>query len=119
MKLNENFRNFLIIAVLAALVAFTAGGGTAATVVGQAVSIAFLGTIAWIATRLYREHRVALYSLGDRRRAALYIAVGALILALTAYTKLMSTGPGSVAWLVIVAAAVAVLFSVFRSSRNY
>jgi hypothetical protein len=119
MKLNENLRNFLIIAVLAALVAFTAGGGTAAAVVGQTVSIAFLGAMAWIASRLYREHRVALYSLGDRRRAAMYVAVGALILALTAYSKMTATGPGTVGWLLIVAGAVAVLIGVFRSARNY
>ena len=36
----------------------------------------FLGAIVWFASRLYRQHRTTLYSLGDRRRAILYVALG-------------------------------------------
>ena len=65
----------LIILVLAALVAVVPGGGTGSSVVLQAVWLAFLAAIAWVATIMYREHRIELYGLGDRRRAVLYAAL--------------------------------------------
>ncbi len=119
MKINDNVRNLLIILVIAALVVAIPGGGTAASVATQAVSLGFLFAIAWIASRLYREHRTTIYSLGDRRRAIVYVALGAVTLTLSASARLFATGPGTVAWLVIVAGAAFTVFAVFRSARQY
>ena len=119
MKINGNVRNLLIILVIAALVVVIPGGGTAASVATQTVSLGFLFAIAWIASRLYREHRMTLYSLGDRRRAIVYVALGAVVLTLSASSRLFATGPGTVAWLVIIGAAGFTVFAVFRSARSY
>jgi hypothetical protein len=111
-------RNILIVLALAAVIDIVPGGGTAASVVVQAISLIFLGALVWVVSLMYREHRNELYSLGDRRRAALYAAVGVLAVTLTATSRLWSSSLGTVAWLLLIAGAlyggVTVLFSMRR-----
>jgi len=112
-------RNVAIIAALAALVAFAPGGGTGSQVILQIFSILFLAGIVLMAYRLYREHRVALYGLGDRNRALLYGAVGLAVLAVAGTQKLWDTGAGTLVWFVMVALASFAVYTVFRASREY
>lgn len=119
MRLNENLRNILIVLALAGLVMVLPGGGTAARVALQIVSLAFLASIAWIAARMYREHRMTLYSLGDRRRAILYVAVGVATLTFSASPRLLVGGPGTVVWLLLIVGAAYAVFAVFRAARRY
>jgi hypothetical protein len=112
-------RNILIIVVIAALVVILPGGGTGATVVIQAVSLAFLACLGWIASIMYRQYRTTLYSLGDGRRAVLYGAVAVAALTLTGTSKLWSTSGGSVAWLLLMGAAIYAAFAVVWSARKY
>ena len=116
MKLNSTARNILIVLVLAAVAA--AAGGVDRAVVFQFVSLLFLAAIGWVASRLYREHRVALYSLGDRRRAILYVALGVGTLTLSA-SRLTSSPGGTVVWLLLLAGALFAIYTIFRSSREY
>jgi hypothetical protein len=119
MRINTNVRNLLIILVIAGLVLVLPGGGTAARVALQAVSLAFLAAVAWVAARMYREHRMTLYSLGDRRRAILYIAVGVATLTFSASKRLLVGGPGTVVWLLLIVGAAYAVFAVFRAARKY
>lgn len=119
MKLNENVRNIAIIVVLAAAVDGITAGQYAAGTAKQAISLGFLAAFAWIASRLYREHRTALYSLGNRRRTILYAAVALAILDLSAYNRLTATGFGTLVWIVLLAAAGYVVYAVYRSSKEY
>jgi hypothetical protein len=113
-------RNIAIVLALAAVVVYAPGGGTASQIVIQAVSIAFLGTIAWFASILYRQHRVALYSLGDGRRAGLYVAVGVAILTLSATTRLWNAGGGGLlVWLILVGASVYTMIAILWAARSY
>jgi hypothetical protein len=114
-----NLRNVLIIAALAALVAIVPGGGTGANVTIQIVSLAFLASIAWVAMLMYREHRVALYGLGDTRRAVLYGAMGVVTLTLTATHRLWQSAGGEVAWFLLLLAAVYAAAAVAYSARRY
>jgi NADH:ubiquinone oxidoreductase subunit 2 (subunit N) len=111
--------NILIVVALAAVVALLPGGGTGANVAVQAISIVFLASFAWIAMLQYREHRVALYSLGDSRRAILYGAVGVAVLTLTASSKLWQTSGGKFAWFALLVAAAYAGGSVIWSARRY
>lgn len=119
MSVNKNLRNVVIILAVSAIVAFAPGGGPVAQTIVQVIALAFLGAIAWVASRLYREHRVSLYSLGDKRRAILYAAAGVATLTFSASGKLLNTGLGSLAWLILVAACAFAVFAVFRSARDY
>jgi|BarGraIncu00222A_1022003.scaffolds.fasta_scaffold77410_1 hypothetical protein len=117
--MNATARNVLIVVVLAALVAFLPAGGTTASVLLQALSIAFLVSLGWVASIMYRQNRSSLYLLGDNRRAALYAAVALLAVVLTATHRLWASPAGSVAWLVLVAGAIYVGAAVFWSARRY
>jgi hypothetical protein len=118
-KLNTNVRNVVIILVIAGAIVAIPGGGPATGFTIRFISLAFLAAIAWIASRLYREHRTSLYSLGDRKRTILYVAAGVATLTFTASARLFSTGIGSVVWVLLLAACAYAVFWVFRSSRGY
>jgi hypothetical protein len=116
---NTTIRNILIVLAIAAVVALVQGGVTAANVAIQAISLAFLGTIIWFLSMTYRQHRVTLYSLGDGRRALLYVALAVGTLTLTATSRLLGTGAGSVAWLLLLAGSAYAVFAVLWSARKY
>ena len=115
----KDARNIVIVLAIAAIVDIVPGGGTAADVVVTAVSLIFLAALAWVAALSYREHRNTLYSLGDRRRALLYCAIGVLAVTLTATHRMWSSSLGSVAWLVLVAGGIYAAVRVFLSARRY
>jgi hypothetical protein len=118
MKINQNLRNIIIVlALAAALTVIDRGGGTAAFLFAL-LSLAFLFAIAFVASRLYREHRVAIYSLGDRRRAVVYVAAGVATLTFCASPRLLGTGLGGLAFLLLLAACAGAVFAVFRSARR-
>ncbi len=119
MAINKNVRNVAIVLVIAALVVVLPGGGKAATVVIQAVSLAFLASIAWVASLMYREHRVALYALGDSRRAILYAAVGVAALTLTATHRMWATAGGEIAWFVLMGGCIYAAVAVVWAARKY
>jgi hypothetical protein len=119
MSVLKNIRNVVIILALAALLVLIPGGGRGANVAFQAVWLVFLATLVWFASIMYRQHRVSLYSLGDRRRAILYAALVVATLTLTATSRLWKTGVGSVVWLVLLAAAAYAVIAIVWSARRY
>jgi hypothetical protein len=120
MKLKTDLRNVLVIAALAAVVyALGNTGDFALGFLTELISLAFLGSLGWIASRLYREHRTDLYGLGSRRRAILYVALGVATLAISAVDRLTSSGFGTVVWLVLLGGAAYAIFAVYKSTREY
>ncbi|HET9073005.1 MAG TPA: hypothetical protein VFN48_00365 [Solirubrobacteraceae bacterium] len=119
-QINRTFRNVAIILVIAALVDVVPGGGAASSTALEFIYLGFLGAFAWIASRLYREHRSMIYGLGQRRRTVAYVAAGVVALTLVGTDVLWNTGPaGNIAWLALLVGAGWALFEVFRSSRRY
>lgn len=112
-------RNVAIVLALAALVVLVPGGGSGASFALQAVSLLFLGVIAWFGYVSYRDHRMGIYSLGSRRRALLYGSIGLVVLTLTATTRLFETTAGRVVWLLLLVAAAYATFAVVWSARKY
>jgi hypothetical protein len=112
-------RNVLILLAAAAVVMLLPGGGNGSNAVLQALTIAMLAALAWLAVRLYREHRTDLYGLGERNRGLLYAAAGLATLTLTATDRLWATGPGTVVWFALLALAGYGAYAVFRASRQY
>ena len=119
MQLNTNVRNIAVILLIAGVIyALGSTGDFALTFLVTFISLAFMAAIAWIASRLYQEHRVELYSLGTQRRAIVYIALGVGAVALTALSRFWH-GFGAVVLLVVLGCCVYALFAVWRSSREY
>jgi hypothetical protein len=116
---SSTARNVLIILALAAAVAFLPGGDDTAAFVSAVLGIAISAAIVLILGRLYREHRVTIFSLGDRYRALLYGAFGVAVLAMAGRVRLFDTGLGTLAWFVMLGAASAALYTVWRHYREY
>jgi hypothetical protein len=114
----KDARNILIVLAIAAIVDIVPGGGTAADVVVTAVSLTFLAALAWVTSLSYREHRNTLYSLGERRRAMLYVAAGVVAVTLTATSRMWHTAAGSVGWLVLIAGGIYAGIWVLLSARR-
>jgi hypothetical protein len=119
MTINKNVRNVAIVCVIAALVVLLPGGGKGANVAIQAVSLAFLASIAWVASLMYREHRIAIYALGDSRRAILYAALGVAALTLTATHRMWASAGGEIAWFVLMGACVYAVVATVLAARRY
>jgi hypothetical protein len=77
-------RNIAIVALIAAAVYFLPGGGRASHTFLGVVYIGFAVAIGYLGLRLYREHRVALHSLGDVYRGVFYGAIAFAVLAYAA-----------------------------------
>jgi hypothetical protein len=112
-------RNIAIVALIAAAVYFLPGGGRAASTFEALLLVVFGFGIAYLAMRLYREHRVALHSLGDRHRALLYGALAIAVFALTARARMWQTGLGELAWFALVGFVVYSVLAVYRRWRMY
>ena len=117
--MSPTVRNVLIVLALAAAVALLPGGGAGAQVVGELLFIAFAVGATLLLARFYREHRVAIFSLGDRMRGLLYGALATIVFAAAAAGRFFESGPGILAWVALVAAASYALVLVFRHHREY
>jgi hypothetical protein len=112
-------RNIAIILVLAVAVYALPGGGTGAEIVAALLGIGF-GVAIWLfLMRMYREYRMTIFGLGDRYRGILYASLAAILFAGAAADKWWDSGPLTVAWLVLLGAAIYGLVATFRHWRSY
>jgi hypothetical protein len=111
-------RNILIVALLAAGVAFLPNGGNVADAVITAITMGFLGGIAWTVYRLTYEFRPALLSLAESRRVVLYSAFGLIVLLIAGSDRMWSTGPGTMAWLLLMASSLVGIWLIVSEARN-
>jgi hypothetical protein len=112
-------RNIVILLAIAAVVEFVPGGSRGAATIEAVIWAAFAAALGWIGIRLYREHRIALHSLGSNHRALLYggVALGAFLLA--ARSRMWASGGGELIWFVLLGVAVYALVVVYRFWRSY
>ena len=116
--MSATARNVLIVLVLAGAVYGIPGGGRTASFVQAVLSILITVSIAFIGWRLYREHRIAIFSLGDRYRGMLYGALGAAVLMMAIRERLWDTTAGTLLWFAVIVAASYSLVVVYRQHRN-
>ncbi|MCB0863179.1 MAG: hypothetical protein KDB66_08205 [Solirubrobacterales bacterium] len=112
-------RNILIIALLAAGVAFLPNGGNVADAVLVTMTMAFLAGLAWTVYRLTYEFRHGLVSLADSRRVILYSCFGLVVLLIAGTDRMFSTGLGTMAWLLLLASALVGIWLVVSEARDY
>ena len=112
-------RNIGIVLVLALAVFALPGGGTGAAVVGALIGIAFSVAIWFLLMRMYREHRVTIFSLGDRYRAIFYASAATIVFAGVAASRWWDSGGLTVLWLLLVGLAISGLVATFRHWREY
>ena len=112
-------RNIAIVLAIAAAVDFIPGGGRAAGTFGAVLTVGFVVAFGYLGLRLYRERRVAIYSLGDRHRGLLYGAAGGVVFLAVSSTRLFETGVGELVWFVLLAGVFYAAMEVYRHVRAY
>jgi hypothetical protein len=119
MRRLGTIRNVVLVLALAAAVEFLPGAGRAAETLRSVLWVVFAAGIGYMGVRLYREHRISLYSLGSRHRGMLYgaVALGAVLIA--ARTRMWNTGGGELAWFVLLGLVAYLLMVVYRFWRSY
>jgi hypothetical protein len=112
-------RNVAIIMLLALGVAFLPGGGNAVETVLTAIVMGFLAGITWMLYTLSRQNQLTLATLSDGRRAILYGAFGMLALLVAGHDKLWSTGPGTLLWVLLLAASIVAIWRIWSEANTY
>ena len=110
-------RTALVIAALAAIVAFVPHGGSSAGLVAALITIALTVLFLLFAIRLYQRFETDIHGLGDRHRAILYGSLGVFVVAMAGREKLLNTGAGVLLWIVMIGGALAGLVACFTRWR--
>jgi hypothetical protein len=116
--MSERARNILIVLLVAAAVWALPGGGKAASLVAAILGLLITVAFVWLGARLYQQHRMDIYGLGDRYRALLYGAIGVAVLTIAATSRLWATGAGSLVWIALIGGASYAVLVVFRRWRS-
>jgi len=108
----------LIIALLAlALTALPAGGNVAEGVL-VFLSLLFAVAIGGMLVRLWRDTALHRDAMTDRQRWIVYGSAGAIALMVVGADEMLSSGPGTVAWLVILVASGWLIFNTWRQAQS-
>ncbi len=112
-------RNAAIVMLLAAVVAFAPAGGNAANAILTAITMGFLAGIAWTVFVLSRQNQLTLATLSDGRRAMLYGGLGLIALLIAGSDEMFASGGGTLAWILLLGAAVAAIWRVWTEANTY
>lgn len=112
-------RNIAIIAALAFVVAAVPGGGNLAEGILAFFTLAFLALISFAVYLIYKRNQLAMLTLGNRERALLYAALGAIVLMIAGADELLDTGPGTLVWLGVLGLAILAIVRVVAQARSY
>lgn len=111
-------RNIAIIMLLAFIVAAVPGGGEVADGVTAAITITFLGLIAFAAWFSYRQNRYTYLGLTEQSRTILVASVGGIVLSLAGMDDLNDTSLGLLLFLVLLGASIAGIIRVVTEVRS-
>jgi hypothetical protein len=116
---NKHLRNIAILILLALIVWLIPGGAEASAVIGNILSIVFVGGLLFLGFRLYMENRSSIFGLEDRQRGILYGSLALATIALVGTRRLWEEGIGGVVWMVLMGVAVWGVYSTWRAYREY
>jgi hypothetical protein len=119
MRNMRNLRNAAVVMLLAVPVAFAPHGGNVVDAIITAITMGFLGGIAWMLYTLERQNQLTLATLSDGRRAILYGAFGMLALLVAGIDRMFSTGAGTLLWIILLAASVLAIWRIWMQANTY
>jgi hypothetical protein len=114
----KTVRNVAIIALLALGLTVLPAGSNIANAILVALSLVFGAAIAALLIRLWRDTGLQRDALTDRQRWLIYGPMGAIALMLVGADELLSTGPGTVAWVAILALSGWLVFNTWREAQS-
>ena len=109
-----------VVALIALLFTVLPGGGNALDVALALLGIVFLGAIAFLGYRVYRQYDFDLDSLEPNTRLALYGSIGLAILTVVGTDRLFDLGGvGIIAWFALLALCSYGIYWVWVQYRSY
>lgn len=114
----KTVRNVAIIALIALVLTVLPAGGNLATGLLTALSLVFFGLIALLAIRFWKQNSLTRDAMTDRQRGLTYGSLGAIALAVAGTDELLNSGPGTVAWLLILAVGGWVIVNTWREANS-
>ena len=111
-------RNIAIIALLALVLTVLPAGGSLAQGILTALSLVFIGSIAMLAVRFWKQNSLARDAMTDRQRGIIYGSLGAIALMVAGTDELFQTGAGTVAWLLILALSGWLIYTTWREANS-
>jgi hypothetical protein len=112
-------RNIAIVLVLALLLTVLPAGGNLADGILTALFLVFLGSIAMLLVRFWRDNPMTRDVMNDRQRGLFYGSLGAIAIAIAGTDELFDTGLGTVVWLVVLITGVWIVFNTWREANSY
>ncbi|HEX7059552.1 MAG TPA: hypothetical protein VF176_06850 [Solirubrobacterales bacterium] len=115
----RTLRDVTIIMALAFAVAFAPAGGNVTEALLTALTMGFLAALAWMVYVLSRQNQLTLATLSDGRRGILYAAIGLIALLIAGADEMFASGGGTLAWILLLGAAVAAIWRVWTEANTY
>jgi len=114
----RTIRNIAIIALLALALTVLPAGGNIAEGVLVGLSLLFAVAIGGMLIRLWKSTSLQRDTLTDRQRWLIYGSLGAIALMIVGADELLSSGPGTVAWIAILIGSGWLIFNTWRESQS-
>lgn len=111
-------RNVAIIVLLALALTVLPGGGNVTTAVLTALSLTLLAAVTLLAVRFWRQNSLTRDSMTDRQRGIVYGGLGAIALMVAGTDEMFESGAGTVAWIVVMAVSIWMVFITWREAAS-
>ncbi|MCB0876681.1 MAG: hypothetical protein R2718_10495 [Solirubrobacterales bacterium] len=111
-------RNVVIIALLALGLTVLPGGGNVAEAILVTLSIVFAVAIGGMLIRLWKSTGLQRDTFTDRQRWLVYGSIGAIALMIVGADEMLSSGPGTIAWVAILIASGWLIFNTWREAQS-
>jgi hypothetical protein len=96
------------------------GGTEASVTISNLLGLIFAAGLAFLVYRLYMENRDTLFGLPESQRGLLYAGFALIAVTLVGTGKMWDANPlGPIVWLVLMAAGIYAIYSVWRAYRTY
>lgn len=111
-------RNIAIIALLALVLTVLPAGGNIADGILTALWLLFLGAIALLLVRFWKQNSLARDAMTDRQRGTIYGCLGAIALIVAGTDELFESGVGTVVWLLVMVLSAWLIVTTWREAQS-
>jgi hypothetical protein len=111
-------RNIAIVVLLALALSVLPAGGNVAEGILMALSVLFAVAIGGLLVRFWKQTGMRRDTLTDRQRILIYGPIGALALMIAGADEMLTSGPGTLAWVVIVVGSGWLIFNTWREAQS-
>ena len=114
-----HLRNAAIVALLALVLTVAPGSDNFVTALYTALTLAFVTAIGLLGAQFWKRNSLTRDLMTERQRVVFYGAIGTIALMIAGMDELLDTGPGVVAWFVLVGLSGYLIYTTWREANSY